>query len=127
MGGQSREGTQYLNRKSIDSLLIQAAGGKVKPLKAPKKDKKDLDEDELAFKQKQAAGTTHRSRHTAGQRLTSSRQKGAKGNGRQSRWPRPSQYRTTRNKEEWKEIRWVFSTPSNIYERVQWPQEMTAT
>ncbi|KAJ9619089.1 uncharacterized protein PV06_02512 [Exophiala oligosperma] len=37
MGGQSRE------------------GGKVKPLKAPKKDKKDLDDDEMAFKAKQAA------------------------------------------------------------------------
>ncbi|WEW55095.1 Translation machinery-associated protein 7 [Emydomyces testavorans] len=37
MGGQSRE------------------GGKAKPLKAPKKDKKDLDEDELAFREKQKA------------------------------------------------------------------------
>jgi len=33
-------------------------GGKVKPLKAPKKEKKDLDEDELAFKAKQAAGAS---------------------------------------------------------------------
>ncbi|KAK0544768.1 Translation machinery-associated protein 7 [Tilletia horrida] len=30
-------------------------GGKVKPLKAPKKEKKDLDEDDLAFKAKQKA------------------------------------------------------------------------
>ncbi|KAK6347174.1 hypothetical protein TWF696_007250 [Orbilia brochopaga] len=28
-------------------------GGKAKPLKAPKKEKKDLDEDDLAFKEKQ--------------------------------------------------------------------------
>lgn len=28
-------------------------GGKKKPLKAPKKDAKDLDEDDIAFKQKQ--------------------------------------------------------------------------
>ncbi|ORX34821.1 translation machinery associated TMA7 [Kockovaella imperatae] len=28
-------------------------GGKVKPLKAPKKEKKELDEDDLAFKEKQ--------------------------------------------------------------------------
>ncbi len=28
-------------------------GGKKKPLKAPKKDNKDMDEDDLAFKQKQ--------------------------------------------------------------------------
>ncbi|KAI9734683.1 MAG: Translation machinery-associated protein 7 [Cirrosporium novae-zelandiae] len=37
MGGQGRE------------------GGKAKPLKAPKKEKKELDEDELAFKKKQQA------------------------------------------------------------------------
>ncbi|KAF7715669.1 Tma7 family protein [Penicillium ucsense] len=37
MGGSSRE------------------GGKAKPLKAPKKEKKDLDEDDLAFKEKQRA------------------------------------------------------------------------
>ena len=32
-------------------------GGKVKPLKAPKKAQKDLDEDEIAFREKQKAGT----------------------------------------------------------------------
>jgi hypothetical protein len=37
MGGASRE------------------GGKAKPLKAPKKEKKDMDEEEVAFKAKQAA------------------------------------------------------------------------
>ncbi|RMJ22183.1 Translation machinery associated TMA7 [Aspergillus sp. HF37] len=37
MGGQSRE------------------AGKVKPLRAPKKDKKDLDDDDVAFKEKQKA------------------------------------------------------------------------
>ncbi|KAI1908170.1 Translation machinery-associated protein 7 [Ophidiomyces ophidiicola] len=37
MGGQSRE------------------GGKVKPLKAPKKEKKEMDDDEIAFKEKQKA------------------------------------------------------------------------
>ncbi|KAK2809647.1 Translation machinery-associated protein 7 [Emmonsiellopsis sp. PD_5] len=37
MGGQGRE------------------GGKAKPLKAPKKEKKELDEDELAFREKQKA------------------------------------------------------------------------
>ncbi|CRG86391.1 hypothetical protein PISL3812_03397 [Talaromyces islandicus] len=40
MGGQGREGFTC---------------GKVKPLKAPKKDKKELDEDDLAFKEKQRA------------------------------------------------------------------------
>ncbi|PGH23378.1 hypothetical protein AJ80_02631 [Polytolypa hystricis UAMH7299] len=37
MGGQSR------------------AGGKAKPLKAPKKEKKELDDDELAFRERQKA------------------------------------------------------------------------
>lgn len=31
-------------------------GGKAKPLKAPKKDKKEYDDDDLAFKEKQKAG-----------------------------------------------------------------------
>ena len=31
-------------------------GGKAKPLKAPKKEKKDLDEDEVAYREKQKAG-----------------------------------------------------------------------
>ncbi|KAI4166213.1 MAG: hypothetical protein LQ342_000099 [Letrouitia transgressa] len=31
------------------------AGGKAKPLKAPKKEKKELDEEDLAFKKKQQA------------------------------------------------------------------------
>jgi Translation machinery associated TMA7 len=31
-------------------------GGKAKPLKAPKKEKKDMDEEEVAFKAKQAVG-----------------------------------------------------------------------
>lgn len=39
-----------------DSNML--SGGKVKPLKAPKKEKKDMDEDEVAFKAKQAAGAT---------------------------------------------------------------------
>ncbi|KKZ62631.1 hypothetical protein EMCG_03041 [[Emmonsia] crescens] len=32
-------------------------GGKAKPLKAPKKEKKELNEEELAFREKQKAGT----------------------------------------------------------------------
>ena len=32
------------------------AGGKAKPLKAPKKEKKEMDEDEIAFREKQKAG-----------------------------------------------------------------------
>uniref|UniRef100_A0A3B4D2J0 Translation machinery-associated protein 7 n=1 Tax=Pygocentrus nattereri TaxID=42514 RepID=A0A3B4D2J0_PYGNA len=33
--------------------LLTHAGGKKKPLKAPKKQSKDMDEDDMAFKQKQ--------------------------------------------------------------------------
>lgn len=36
--------------------MFCSIGGKVKPLKAPKKDKKELDDDELAFREKQKAG-----------------------------------------------------------------------
>ena len=35
------------------------SGGKVKPLKAPKKEKKEMDEEDVAFKAKQAAGATN--------------------------------------------------------------------
>ena len=36
--------------------LTTATGGKAKPLKAPKKEKKEMDEDEIAHKAKQQAG-----------------------------------------------------------------------
>jgi len=38
------------------SQLSYFAGGKAKPLKAPKKGKKELDEEDLAFKERQRAG-----------------------------------------------------------------------
>lgn len=37
-------------------ILNLQQGGKAKPLKAPKKEKKDLDEDEVAYREKQKAG-----------------------------------------------------------------------
>lgn len=37
-------------------MVFVCIGGKVKPLKAPKKETKELDEDEVAFKEKQKAG-----------------------------------------------------------------------
>lgn len=40
-----------------DQLTPLSLGGKAKPLKAPKKEKKDLDDEELAFREKQKAGT----------------------------------------------------------------------
>ena len=38
-------------------LCLLYSGGKAKPLKAAKKEKKELDEDDLAFKERQRAGT----------------------------------------------------------------------
>lgn len=65
MGGQGREGKAPSPRICEISLSCHSShrplifssrlGGKVKPLKAPKKEKKDLDEDEIAYKAKQAA------------------------------------------------------------------------
>ena len=44
------------NCSSCGPTLTFSVGGKAKPLKAPKKEKKEMDEDEVAFKAKQAAG-----------------------------------------------------------------------
>ncbi|KAH0848262.1 Translation machinery-associated protein 7 [Fonsecaea pedrosoi] len=56
MGGQSREGRFEQSTDRSDELPdIFFSGGKVKPLKAPKKEKKDMDEEDVAFKAKQAA------------------------------------------------------------------------
>lgn len=43
---------------TINPLMstVTPPGGKAKPLKAPKKEKKDVDEDDLAFREKQKAG-----------------------------------------------------------------------
>lgn len=43
-------------------LILIVAGGKAKPLKAAKKEKKELDEDDLAFKERQRAGGSANSR-----------------------------------------------------------------
>ena len=61
MGGTSREGTSALgqkrrSRRSESIADWNMAGGKAKPLKAGKKEKKELDEDDLAFQAKQRAG-----------------------------------------------------------------------
>ena len=59
MAGGNREGTAKIQELCrflyhADSLLVP--GGKAKPLKAPKKEKKELDEDDLAHKEKLKAG-----------------------------------------------------------------------
>ena len=48
--------TQRNKIYSPTSLSRLDAGGKAKPLKAPKKEKKDLDEEEVAYREKQKAG-----------------------------------------------------------------------
>ncbi|KAL8753837.1 MAG: hypothetical protein Q9184_005302 [Pyrenodesmia sp. 2 TL-2023] len=58
MGGSDRAGR--LLRPSPQSLLEHHSdnvfpGGKAKPLKAPKKEKKEMDEEDLAFQEKQKA------------------------------------------------------------------------
>ena len=45
-----------LNMYPKPNALSLLQGGKAKPLKAPKKEKKDLDEDEIAYREKQKAG-----------------------------------------------------------------------
>ena len=51
--------TQQGNIYTHNALTRFDAGGKAKPLKAPKKEKKDLDEDEVAYREKQKAGMSH--------------------------------------------------------------------
>ena len=47
-------GSSTLKNKRLTELCC--SGGKAKPLKAPKKEKKEMDEDEIAFREKQRAG-----------------------------------------------------------------------
>jgi hypothetical protein len=56
MAGGNREGNDP--RRCFRSMLIllRRTGGKAKPLKAPKKEKKELDSEDLAFKAKQREG-----------------------------------------------------------------------
>ena len=58
MGGNSREGRlNHLVIAQRNSLKLPSPGGKAKPLKAPKKEKKEMDEDEIAYREKVKAGT----------------------------------------------------------------------
>lgn len=55
MGGNSREG--HHTQQAVYSVHLPCyAGGKAKPLKAPKKEKKELDEDDIAHLEKLKAG-----------------------------------------------------------------------
>ncbi|MCJ1385321.1 Translation machinery-associated protein 7 [Xylographa soralifera] len=60
MGGASREGPPILKSSlpfpsTSPPADICTPGGKAKPLKAPKKEKKEMDDEEIAFKEKQKA------------------------------------------------------------------------
>ena len=57
MGGQGRDGRSCVCRIALPVNILTAnlSGGKAKPLKAPKKEKKEMDDEEIAFKAKQAA------------------------------------------------------------------------
>lgn len=56
MGGQSREGWSHISRLLRGFLLTPKPGGKAKPLKAAKKDKRELDDEDKAFLEKKRAG-----------------------------------------------------------------------
>ena len=61
MGGSNREGTHDTPMRSHNVRLTpRSTGGKAKPLKAAKKQNKDLDEDDLAYLEKKRAGTNLR-------------------------------------------------------------------
>lgn len=56
-----REEKVCLNEITPRNVLTtknSSTGGKAKPLKAAKKEKKELDEDDIAFKERQKAGTS---------------------------------------------------------------------
>ncbi len=55
MGGQDRAGL-FLPTYVFTPLLLTIPGGKAKPLKAPKKANKELDDEDKAFLEKQRAG-----------------------------------------------------------------------
>lgn len=63
MGGANREGLPNPIRPKPSRIASLTdnwnTGGKAKPLKAPKKGAKDLDEDDLAYLEKKRAGMSY--------------------------------------------------------------------
>ena len=107
MGGQSREGRRSRPASPSISSLTLGPGGKVKPLKAPKKEKKDMDEDEIAFKAKQQAGTSSATRPLECPLIDLRRCQSEERHGRAGQRQRPSERWTTRNQEKWQEVKSV--------------------
>ncbi|KAL2758937.1 hypothetical protein ACRALDRAFT_2017810 [Sodiomyces alcalophilus JCM 7366] len=69
-------------------------GGKAKPLKAPKKAVRELDEDDKAFLEKKRAGTQNiRLASPPTTRVTPYRGEGAQRNGGQGHWQGPAYFR----------------------------------
>ena len=80
-------------------------GGKAKPLKAPKKEKKDMDDDDLAFQAKQKAGVLMKRSCAKGQKLIRpSRRKGQQGDGREGKREGSTQRWAARYQKVWEEI-----------------------
>lgn len=108
-----------------------ALGGKAKPLKAPKKEKKELDEDEIAFREKQKAGMTLSpifAIHYHGSltlpcaacsckptitNFIPSRRQSQEGAGGKGKGQRPDELGTTGNQEIWEEIEHEGATSIN--------------
>lgn len=87
--------------------FIVIAGGKAKPLKAAKKEKKELDEDDLAFKERQRAGGSKIREFIVRQILMnvdSNRGQGQEGTHGQGQRQRSSEYRRSRHQEIRKEV-----------------------
>ena len=80
-------------------------GGKAKPLKAPKKQKQDLDEDDVAFREKQKAGMAMWLCHSyLATDRTLIRCQSEQGDGRESKGKGPYECGTTRNQEIREEV-----------------------
>ena len=106
MGGNSREGKLCHNKSKgfQTNQHLHFPGGKAKPLKAPKKDKKEMDEDEIAFREKQKAGTCFQSPLGYPQLIPASRRKGEQRDGGEGQGKGTTECWTTGHQEVWEEV-----------------------
>lgn len=112
MGGTDRAGEllPILIMQETISLISDTTGGKAKPLKAPKKEKKEIDEDDKAFQEKQKAGES-RSMYSMGSRprmecwrLRWSSCQSQQGDGREGQGQRSHERRIPGHQEVWQEV-----------------------
>lgn len=114
MGGANRDGWSPLSPARstwnkygppYESQLTKFTGGKAKPLKAPKKQNKEMDEEDIAFAEKKKAGTLTSFKFPSIfvlMILRHNRGEGPQGDGSQGPGQGPSGER--RHQEEWQEI-----------------------